>query len=83
MTASLLVTGYYVAALQPLQSSFHGPNVAERTLTCQHNEIKNTSDLSKDSLRVAFHTILRQTRHALLIPSVSPLAWHSFGISSV
>lgn len=69
MTANLLVTGYYMlhymATLPPL-SSFHGPNVAERTLTCQHNEIKNTRNLSKDSLRVAFHIILRQTRHTLI-----------------
>lgn len=76
----LLVSGDYMATLQPL-SSFHGPNVAERTLTCQHNEMKNTRDPSKDSLRVTFHIILRQTRHALLIPSVGALAGHSFGIS--
>lgn len=65
MTANLLVTGYYMATLQPL-SSFHGPNVAERTLTWHHNEIKNTRNLSKDSLRVTFHIILRQTRHTPL-----------------
>lgn len=65
MTANLWAAGYDMATPHPL-SSFRGPNVAGGTLTCQHNEIKNTRHLSKDSLRVAFHIILRQTRHAPL-----------------
>lgn len=59
--AKLLLTGY-----ETDNPSFHHPNLAEMPPTCQYNEIKNTRNLNKASLRVAFHIILRQKRNTLL-----------------